>query len=117
MSEEKPLLSKQLREFQSKIKPLKKVGNNPHFKSSFARHEDVFEYFQPILAAAGLSMHQKGRDTDGMFYLITVIENDFGESRESEWPVCESKLEHQKKAAATTLISRHSVMRMLGLSA
>ncbi len=117
MSEEKPQISKQLREFQSKIKPIKKHGENPHFKSSYAKHEDVFEYFLPILASCGLSLHQAGKDHNEYFFLNTVLENDDGEKRESLWPVCKSDLDIQKKCAAATYVSRHAAMRMLGLSA
>ncbi len=117
MTEPKPQLSKQLREFQSKIKPIKKAGKNPHYKSTYAKHEDVFEYFLPLLSESGLSMYQYGKDHNDNFYLITVISNDFGEKIESLWPVCKSDLDIQKKCAASSYISRYSVMRMLGLSA
>lgn len=118
MSDEpKPQLAKQLREFQSKIKPLRKEGINPHYKSTFAKHEDVYEYFLPILTGCGLSLHQDGKEHNDMFYLETVLENDFDEKRVSVWPVCKSDLDVQKKCAAVTYISRHAAMRMLGLSA
>ncbi len=69
------------------------------------------------MSKCGLSIHQSGKDHNDTFYLYTVLENDFGEKRESSWPVCKSEKEAQKKCADATLISRHAAMRILGLSA
>lgn len=112
-----PTVHELLIEFQSKIKSIKKAGYNPHFKSAFATHEDVFDYMLPILTSVGLSIRQEGKIDGEWFSLVTTVSNKWGEKIESTWPVIKEPSKAQDRCAATTYISRHAAMRLLGLSA
>lgn len=75
-----PELFAALAKAQAAMKPAKKSGFNPHFKSTYSTLADVREAVVPHLAEHGISVLQGARVEDGHAVITTVLGHDSGQS-------------------------------------
>ena len=107
-------LYKALAKFQSEIKPVKKDGNNPHFKSKYATLDSILESIREPLANSGLVVCQY---VEGHSELITkVIHAESGECIESKIALMVDANKMQAFGSAITYARRYALSPMLGIS-
>lgn len=101
--------------FQSSAAPVGKKGKNPHYKSSYARYEDVVAHVGPLLHEAGLSFRHTSRFEHGQWFVGTMlIHAETEETSELfEMPVSIGKM--QEMGSAITYAKRYTLMALLGL--
>lgn len=111
-------LATALSEAQSVLKPAKKSGFNPHFKSHFATLEDIFNAAQLVLPDFGLSMIQPTEFINGQTFVRTVLmHGPSGQWVDGLYPVVTQKNDPQGLGSGMSYSRRYAAMAMIGLPA
>ena len=104
------LISKLLK-FQEAVNSIKKDGNNPHFKSTYATLPNILSEVKPLLTSFNLVITQPINDK-GVGTIIQCAES--GEAIESFIPLPQS-LNPQQLGSAITYFRRYTLASLLSL--
>lgn len=108
-------LEKAFLDFQSKVAAVVKGGRNPHYKSAYAKYEDVVAHVGGPLHEAGLSFRHTSLVTEHGWYVGTkLIHAESGSESEIFQMLCPiGKM--QEMGSAVTYAKRYTLMAILGL--
>ena len=103
---------------RKQFEAVKKKGDNPHFKSKFARLEDVFAATDEALHANGLMLVQTVQCDGARTWLETrLVHAESGEDIRSEYPLQPGKTnDPQALGGALTYARRYAALAILGIA-
>jgi len=101
---------------QLKIRPPKKSGLNPMFKSRYATFDDIMVSISKPLAEEGLVVSHTHKKIEGEIIHIVRITHVSGEFMESEFFLKVDKPTMQGLASANTYAKRQAVCNLLSLA-
>lgn len=110
-------LAAALAKAQAKITGAVKNAANPHFRSSYANLEAVWDAIREPLSSNGLAVIQTtGANTDtGALELITTLVHSSGQWVQGRFPIVAVKQDPQAISSATTYARRASLAAMVGV--
>lgn len=101
-------MAKALAAFQKEVKPIKKDGTNPHFKSKYAKLDSIMDAVRPLLSAQGLVLIQSQN--------ATRLLHTSGEWIEVTVDLAPSSGKPQDYGSAMTYARRYGASAILGLA-
>lgn len=103
---------------QAEMKPAAQSGKNPHFKSTFATLQDVWEAATPALHQHGLSVVQstEAQDDAGLT-VVTMLLHASGQWMRGEVRMPLAKADAQAVGSAISYGRRYGLAAMLGIVA
>lgn len=115
MSTEIKDLATALAKAQGSLKAAEKDGKNPHFKSSFATLESVWDSIRKALSENGLSVSQPfDISADGQLILTTVLMHSSGQWISGSRILNPVKNDPQSVGSALTYARRYDLCAMVG---
>lgn len=114
-SEQSDKISAALLAAQRELGPVHKDGKNPHFKSTYATLNAVWETCAPVLHSHDLFVVQAPANGDGNDKLITEIRHKSGQWVRGTLRLNPVKNDPQGIGSAITYARRYSLCAMLGL--
>ena len=110
-------LAEALSKAQAEIKGAIKDSENPHFRSSYADLESVWEACRGVITKYGLSVVQtNGRDQHGM-YLRTTLLHTSGENISGDTPILlGTRQDMQALGSAITYARRYGLAAIVGIA-
>lgn len=114
-SEQSDKITAALLECQRELGPVKKDAKNPHFKSSYASLNAVWETAAPVLHGHDLVVVQAPANGDGSDKLVTEIRHKSGQWVRGVLRLNPTKDDPQGLGSAITYARRYSLCAMLGL--
>ena len=111
-------LAAALAKAQGAMKPAAQSGKNPHFKSTFATLQDVWEAATPALHENGLSVVQstEAQDDAGLT-VVTMLLHASGQWMRGEVRIPLAKADAQAVGSAISYGRRYGLAAMLGIVA
>lgn len=111
-------LASALSKAQAEMHSAKKLGRNPHYKSTHATLESFLDGIREPFAKYGLALSQPvDVDADGRVYLATILMHSSGEWLKSARPLCEKSCDPQGVGSSITYARRYDGMSMVGMPA
>lgn len=105
---------------QAELEGAKKAAKNDHFRSKYARLEDVIEAIRPVFAKHGLGYVQEcGYDSvsSGSYAVVTtIIVHESGEEMSSTLRLPVTKNDAQGVGSALTYARRYGLLGMAGIA-
>ena len=114
----KRTLHQKLLSFHMEVGTIKKTGNNPHFRSSYADINTVLSAVMPLLTAVGIVLLQLPQIKDGVNVLVTqLIDADNKDDMiESVTPLVMKDITNpQQYGSSITYARRYALVSMLDL--
>lgn len=110
-------LAAALAKAQAKITGAVKNAANPHFRSSYANLEAIWEAIREPLSSNGLAVIQTtGVNTDtGALELITTLAHSSGQFVQGRFPIMAAKQDAQGIGSATTYARRFALAAIVGV--
>lgn len=99
--------------FQSKVKPIKKQGENPYFKSKYATLDDILENIRVPLQEANLSFSQF---PSGDNELVTILLHTSGQYLMATAKMVPKDNTPQGQGSAITYMRRYALSAILGIA-
>ena len=109
-------LGKALAAAQGEMKGAKKDSVNPFFKSGYADLHTVIESSFPFLSKHGLCVIQGNDDTDGNFYVTTMLLHESGQWIKSKLKMPVEKPNAQGVGATITYARRFALSAIVGIA-
>ncbi len=106
-------IAEALVKFQSEVPAVKKDGQNPFFRSSYATLENVINTIKPILAKHGLSYSQF---PTGENELCTILMHISGEWLMATARMSPKDATPQGQGSAITYLRRYAISAVLGIA-
>ena len=103
-------------ELQADLKPVKKTGENPHFRSQYMEFDGIVEQNRPVLAKHGFAFtHQMTQEMEGMLTVTAILLYKDGTNMQSSLHLpYNNSMDIQKTCALNSYGKRHSLMALLG---
>lgn len=105
-------IAKALVAFHKEVPAIKKMADNPFFRSKYADLSDILETVEPILCKAGLTFAQF---PSGQNELITILMHESGEFIQASYTMVPAKNDPQGLGSAITYQKRYALAAVLGL--
>jgi hypothetical protein len=111
-------LAKALAAAQSSLSVAKKDGVNPHFKSSYATLQSIWDSAREVLAPNGLSVVQTFAETDGTrMSIVTTLLHVSGQWVRGTLTIIPQRADPQGIGSAVTYGRRYAISALLGIVA
>lgn len=101
---------------QGKIQPAIKDKKNPHFKSSYADLNSIWEACRSALSENGLAVVQTVECREREPVLVTTLGHSSGQWMRSEMPIITQKMDPQGIGSALTYYRRYSLASIVGVA-
>ena len=101
---------------KAEMKPARKSGANPHFRSTYSTLQDLIDATKGALANNDLAVVQLTSNTESGIVLETYLMHGSGQWIQSEWPVTPDKTGVQALGSALTYARRYSCGTITGQS-
>jgi len=108
-------IAQALSKVQQVLDRASKKSANPHFKSKYAKLEDIWDALRDILPEHGLSVTQIMSPIDGKDYLITMLLHSSGQWLKSIAPLMLEKVTSQGLGSAISYQRRYSLAAITGV--
>ena len=110
-------LAAALAKAQAKITGAVKNAANPHFRSSYANLEAIWEAIREPLSSNGLAVIQttSANPTTGLLELVTTLAHSSGQFIEGRFPIMAAKQDAQGIGSATTYARRFALAAIVGV--
>jgi hypothetical protein len=110
-------LAAALAKAQAKITGAVKNAANPHFRSSYANLEAVWDAIREPLTSNGLSVVQttEANTNTGAFELVTTLLHTSGQYIEGRFPILAVKQDPQSIGSATSYARRFALAAIVGV--
>lgn len=111
-------LAKALAAAQSSLSVAKKDGLNPHFKSSYATLQSIWDSAREVLAPNGLSVVQTFAESDGTrMSIVTTLLHVSGQWIRGTLTIIPQRADPQGIGSAVTYGRRYAISALLGIVA
>lgn len=101
---------------QAEIKKPAKTGENPRFRSTYAKLEDIYSACQDALTKHEVLITHTVIQRDGKYFLQTMAIHSSGETMISEFPMILENQTNQSIASARTYACRYSLCNLLAIN-
>jgi len=110
-------LAAALAKAQAKITGAVKNAANPHFRSSYANLEAIWEAIREPLSSNGLAVIQttSANPTTGLLELVTTLAHSTGQFIQGRFPIMAAKQDAQGIGSATTYARRFALAAIVGV--
>jgi len=110
-------LASALAKAQAKITGAVKNASNPHFRSSYANLEAVWDAIREPLSSNGLSVVQTtaANNDTGTLELVTTLLHASGQFIEGRFPILAAKQDPQGLGSATSYARRFALAAIVGV--
>lgn len=101
---------------QSELQTPQKKGDNPRFKSKYAKLDDIYSACEKALRDNDLIISHNVRKDENTFFLVTTAYHSSGESLSSEFPMILEQQTNQSMASARTYACRYGLCNLLAIN-
>ena len=110
-------LAAALAKAQAKITGAVKNAANPHFRSSYANLEAIWDAIREPLSSNGLAVIQTtgANPTTGLLELVTTLAHSSGQFVQGRFPIMTAKQDAQGIGSATTYARRFALAAIVGV--
>ena len=109
-------LCKSLSKAQANISVAIEDKKNPHFKSSYASLNSIWDSCREALTNEGLCVTQTTEPTAECIYLVTTLFHSSGQWIKSKLPISSSTISPQQLGSVITYFRRYSLASIVGVA-